>query len=455
MVTTRTPPRTERLISAPIVPTLARLAAPGLVLVAFQTAVSVGDTHFVGRLGTEPLAGLALVFPMVMLLQMTSAGAMGGGVASSIARALGARRPDMARRLAVHAVVLATAFGLAFTVLMLAGGPALYRLLGGQETALREALAYSNVLFAGAAFVWFANTFAAILRGSGNMLVPAVVLSATATLHVPLSGALALGAGPFPRLGIAGVGIAYLVNFGLAAVLMLAAISRPGSGLRPRRTDLRLERHLFGEILRVGALSVVSSVQTVLTAVILTGLVAGFGTAALAGYGVGVRLELLQVPIVFAIGQAMVALVGTNIGAGRSERAKRIAFTGAAMAACVCLAIGLTVAIAPDAWVGLFSADPAVRAAGASYLRTVGPFYPFLGIGIALYFAAQGAGRVLGPVLAGTVRLAVVLAGGIAAVRLGASFGALFAIIAGAMTLFGVLTIWFVARADWAAKRLG
>jgi len=421
--------RTERLLAAPIVPTIARLAAPGIVLVVFQAAVSVGDTIFVGRLGTASLAGLALVFPLVMLLQMASAGAMGGGVSSSIARALGAGRADLARRLAAHAVVLAGAFGLAFTVLMLAGGAGVYRLLGGRDAPLAEALAYSNVLFAGAAAVWFANTFASILRGTGNMLVPAVALSLAAMLHVPLSGALVLGAGPFPRFGIAGAAVAYVVNFAFAAVVMLAWLARPGSALRPRRADLRFAGALFADILRVGALSVVSSVQTVLTAVVVTGLVAGFGTAALAGYGVGVRLELLQIPLVFAIGQAMVALVGTNIGAGRPDRAKRIAFVGAGMD------------------------DPAVLAAGASYLRIAGPLYSLFGIGMALYFASQGAGQVLWPVLAGTARLAVVVIGGIVAASLGAPLVALFALIALGMALFGGLTAWFVARARWGAER--
>jgi Na+-driven multidrug efflux pump len=223
--------------------------------------------------------------------------------------------------------------------------------------------------------------------------------------------------------------------------------------MRPKRTDARFEWTLFADILRVGALSVVSSVQTVLTAVVVTGLVAGFGAAALAGYGVGARLELLQIPLVFAIGQAMVALVGTNIGAGRPERAKRIAFVGAGMAAAVCLAIGLTVAIVPQAWVRLFSDDPAVLEAGASYLRIAGPFYPLFGAGMALYFASQGAGRVLWPVLAGTARLAVVVIGGLAAASLGAPLAALFALIALGMAVFGGLTSWFVARAQWSVHR--
>src|SRR5262245_40225455 len=193
--------RTGELLSAPIVPTLVRLAAPGLLLVAFQSMVSIGDTYFVGRLGTAPLAGLALVFPLVMLLQMTSAGAMGGGVSSAISRALGAGDARAARRLVVHALVIAAAMGLGFTLLVLTFGPAIYRPLGGEGESLRAALAYSNVLFAGAIVVWAANTLSSVLRGSGNMVLPAATLVAAATVHVPLSAALVLGLGPFPRLG--------------------------------------------------------------------------------------------------------------------------------------------------------------------------------------------------------------------------------------------------------------
>src|SRR5512144_2020780 len=107
------------LLTAPIAPTLARLAAPGIVLALFQTAVSVADTYYIGRLGTEALAGLALVFPMVMLLQMTSAGAMGGGVSSAIARALGAGHQDAARKLVAHGLVIGISGGLVFTLLLL------------------------------------------------------------------------------------------------------------------------------------------------------------------------------------------------------------------------------------------------------------------------------------------------------------------------------------------------
>ena len=430
---------TERLLAAPIVPTLARLSAPGVLLVAFQSLVSIGDTYFVGRLGTAPLAGLALVFPLIMLLQMTSAGAMGGGVSSAIARAVGSGNLPAARRLVVHALVIAVGMGAAFTVLILLLGPAIYALLGGKNETLANAVRYSNVVFAGAITVWMANTLSSVLRGTGNMLVPALTLIAAAVVHVPLSAFLV------SRIGIGGAGVAYVTTFGIAAAAMAVVVFRRSSTLRPARADLRLEWRLFREILRVGGISVLSSVQTVLTAVILTGFVGRYGAGALAGYGVGLRLELLQIPLVFAVGQAMVVLVGINIGAGRPEAAKRIAWVGTAFAASISLSIGVVATVAPLAWVGLFSADPAVLESGSLYLRTVAPFYALLAANIALYFASQGAGKVLWPVLAGTARLLIVIAGGAAA----ATLGGIFSVIATAMAVSGLLTIWFVARTKW------
>jgi putative MATE family efflux protein len=441
------PAQPSPLLTAPIVPTLMRLAAPGIVLALFQTSVAIADTYYVGQLGTEALAGLALVFPMLMLLQMTSAGAMGGGVSSAVARALGAGNRDAARKLVAHALIIALGGGLTFTVLLLGFGRGLYGLLGGRGAALGQALAYSQIIFAGAVLVWISNTLASLLRGSGNTLGPALVFVGTALVQVPLSGALTLGWGPFPRLGIAGAATAYVTAFGLASLAMAVLVWR--SPLRPHRVHLRLEARLFREILRVGAISSVSALQTVLTAVILTGFVARFGTEALAGYGVGVRLELLQVPIVFAIAQALVVMVGTNIGAGHGERAKKIAWTGTAAAALVCLVIGWSVAIYPSLWIHLFSDDEVVIEIGSLYMRIVAPFYPLFGAGLALYFASQGAGQMLLPMLANTARLVLVAAGGALVMQLGGPLWALFAVIALGLSVVGGLTGLVVFKARW------
>src|SRR5262245_53829375 len=145
---------TQRLLDGPIAPTLLRLAAPNVVVLAVQTAINVLEAYFVGGLGTDALAGVSLVFPLIMLMQTMSAGGMGGGVASAVARALGAGRRRDADALVVHALVVATAMGALFTVGMLAGGPALFRFMGGREGALAAAVSYSAVVFGGAVAVW-------------------------------------------------------------------------------------------------------------------------------------------------------------------------------------------------------------------------------------------------------------------------------------------------------------
>jgi Na+-driven multidrug efflux pump len=137
-------PRTRALLEAPILPTLLRLGAPNVMVMLAQAGTGLVETYFIGQLGTEALAGMALVFPVVMLMQMTSAGAMGGGIASAIARALGARRRDDADALVLHSMIIALGFGLLFSLAVLGGGRWLYAHMGGSGAALDAALLYSN-----------------------------------------------------------------------------------------------------------------------------------------------------------------------------------------------------------------------------------------------------------------------------------------------------------------------
>ena len=131
-------PRTRALIEGPIAATLIRLAAPNMLVMLAQTSVGLVETYFVGKLGTDALAGVALVFPVVMLMQMMSAGAMGGGISSAIARALGGGRRADANALALHALVIALVFGLAFTVALLGWRPMALRGDGRQRRLARR-----------------------------------------------------------------------------------------------------------------------------------------------------------------------------------------------------------------------------------------------------------------------------------------------------------------------------
>ena len=442
--------RTRLLLDGPVAPTLARLAAPNVLVMVLQAAVTTLDAIFVGWLGADALAGVSLVFPLVMLMQTMSAGGMGGGVASAVARALGAGRRADANALAAHAVIIAVTMSALFTGAILAGGPAIYRAMGGQGATLDAALAYSHLVFGGALAYWLYNTLGAVVRGTGNMALPATVMIANAAIYVLLSPALILGWGPLPRLGIAGAGVASVTSFAVGSAILAVYLASGKSLVTLRLGRVRPRWPLFREILRVGAPGSLNTVLTNLTIVLLTALVGPFGPAALAGYGMGARLEYLQIPLVFGLGAALVTMVGTNVGAGQLARAQRVAWVGAGLAAAVTGSVGLLGALFPHAWLGLFSSDPAVLGVGARYLAIVGPFYGFFGLGLALYFASQGAGRLAWPLLAGFARLAIAAGGGVVAVHwMGGTVTHVFAVMAVALVVFGTTNALALALGSW------
>ena len=428
--------RTRVLLHGPMVPLLLRLAWPNVLIMFAQAATGLIETYWVGMLGTDALAGMALVFPGVMLMQMISAGAMGGGISSAIARALGGGRRDDADALVLHAIVINVVLGATFAALVLTFGRPLYALLGGQGASLEAALIYSNVVFGGNVLLWVMNGLASVIRGTGNMLFPALVIWVGALALVPLSPLLIFGFGSVPPLGIAGGGIALLL-FYIAGTAVLGWYVLSGRNIaRFRLAPLRWP--FAREILRVGAVAAVSSVQTNVTIALATALVGmAAGPAAVAGFGTAARLEYLLVPMVFGLGGPLVALVGTNVGAGERERALRIAWIGAAIAFALCETIGIAAALFPAAWLRLFGSDPAMLETGSAYLRAVGPFYGFFGFGLALYFASQGAGKLLWPLLAGFARMVVAIGGGWLALRLTGSLTWMFLAVGMALFVYG------------------
>jgi Na+-driven multidrug efflux pump len=208
----------------------------------------------------------------------------------------------------------------------------------------------------------------------------------------------------------------------------------------------RLEWRLFRDILRVGLPSAVGTIVANLTVVLATGLVGTFGRDAIAGYGLASRLDYLLIPLLFALGTASVTMIGINIGAGRHARATRIAWTAAAVSAAVTLAIGLVAALFPEAWIHLFSHEEEVVRIGSAYLVRVAPLYAFTGLGMALYFASQGAGRMLWPFSAGVARLALVLTLGSYWIHVAhGSLSGLFWIVAASQVVFGGITAFAMA----------
>ncbi len=445
-------PDLQRLLTAPILPTLLRLAGPNVLAMAMSVLVGVAEIYYVGQLGTAPLAAMALVFPFAMLTQMMSAGAMGGGVSAAISRALGAGDLVRAHTLVQHALVIGLGAGALYSLIFVWGGPHFYALLGGQGSVLREAVQYGQVLFSGAVLVWLLNTLASVLRGTGNMKTPSVILVATAGLQIALSGVLALGAGPIPSMGMVGLAWGYLVATAAGVVYFLVYLVQGHGRLGLKLQRFELQKALFADILKVGAVACLSPVQSVLAILVFTGLLAQQGTEALAGYGIGQRLEFLLIPIAFGIGVAAVPMVGMAMGAGQVDRARRVAWTAGAVSAFNLGLIGAVVTLAPDLWARMFTQDEVVLGFARQYLVTAGPAFAFFGLGLTLYFASQGAGQVIGPVLAGTARLLLVAGAGYLLAQNQGSADSFYRLVAVAMVAYGALTAAAIWLTPWGPK---
>jgi len=376
----------------------------------------------------------------MMMMTMMAAGGMGGGVAAAMARTLGAGRTADARALVLHALVLGTVLALLFTLLAWTVAPSLYRLLGGEGTALAKALIYSHVLFTGSLFIWANFFLSALLRGGGDAATPGRYMLLSSIAQVPLSYVLALGIGGWPGMGMAGPAISALLTSAVSALLQARALWSGKLGFVPATIGIPLQGRLFWEILRVGLLASFSAFTANLTAMLVTGLVGRFGIAALAGYGIGVRLEFMLVPLAFGIGSGLTTIVGVAAGANDWRRAVRAAWIGSLVAGLGIGAFGWIVALFPEGWARLFTDDPDVVAATVAYVTRVAPFYFVFGIGMTLSFARQGGGRMKAPFAAGVARLFVASLGGWFAIEhLGWGLPGVFVAIAVGIVTFGSL----------------
>jgi putative MATE family efflux protein len=440
------------LLDGPILRTLLWLAWPNVIALSAGTCVVIAETSYIGRLGVESLAAMALVFPFVILTMTMSGGAMGGGVASAVARALGAGDVERASTLAAHALLIGICFGLTFMLGMLIFGPALLKLLGGRGNVLNNATGYAQIFFGGAVLPWLMNTMAGVLRGTGNMKLPSLMILSSAICQIILGGTLGLGLGPVPQFGMRGVAAGSLIAYSISISVMGWYLFSGRARVIPKIRGLRIKRAMFFDILKVGAVSCFSPLQSVLSISIFTHMLAGFGTAILAGFGIGARLEFMLTSVAFATGIASVPMIGMAIGAERIARARRIAWTAGSVSFVSVGLIGTFIAIFPDLWVNIFTHDPGVRAASRQYLATAAPMYAFIGLAMSMYFSSQGAAKVIGPVLAQSARLLFIALGGWWLSTHNSTAANFFALAAASMGVLGVLSASSVVLTRWGPK---
>jgi Na+-driven multidrug efflux pump len=421
------------------------LAAPTALVAVLQVVGQLAETWLAARQGTAALAGWATALPFVLLMQMMSTGAMGGGVVSAIARALGAGQREDASAMVLHAALIAIGAGLLFAIPLAVFPHAILGAIGGAAAA-DAAAPYAMWLFGlGAVPVWLTNTLASVLRGGGRHALAARVL-VLAWLVLPFAGwALAEPVG----MGLAGLGLAQGLVFSAATLAMGMVVLRGGAGFVPS-LRMRPRAALFRKILSVGLVASGLAVVANLATILVTAQMAAYGAVAVAAYGISARLEFLMIPLAFGVGSALTALVGRASGAGDWAEARALAWTGAGLALLLTGTAGLVVAVWPLQVASLFSGDAAVVAIAARGLGYVGLAFGGFGLGMALYFASQGAGRMRYPVAGAFSRLALAVGGGaLLAGPLGMGVEGHFLGVALGITAYGAVTALGVRRAVW------
>jgi Na+-driven multidrug efflux pump len=296
------------------------------------------------------------------------------------------------------------------------------------------------------------NTMAGVLRGTGNMKLPSLLMLSSAACQIMLGGTLGLGLGPIPSFGMRGVAAGSLTAYLISISVMSWYLFSGRAGVVPKIGGLRIQWAMLFDILKVGAVSCFSPLQSVLTISIFTHLLASFGTEILAGYGIGARLEFLLTSVSFAVGIASVPMIGMAVGAQRIARARRIAWIAGAVSFVSVGAIATLIAIFPDIWVNIFTGDAGVRDASRQYLATAAPMYGFIGLASSMYFSSQGAAKVLGPVLAQTARLIFIGVGGWWLSTHEATASNFFVLAAASMGVLGVLSCFSVILTRWGPK---
>ncbi|MDG1839719.1 MAG: MATE family efflux transporter [Dehalococcoidia bacterium] len=405
--------RTQELLSDPILPLLLRKSAPNTVSFLIQSIVTMAEVWFIAKLGINPLAAVALAFPLLMLTQTMSGGALGGAINSAIARSLGSGDVARAQKLLWHAILISVSGAVLFLVMFLLAGRPFLAWLGGEGQVLEESLLYARVVFIGGIAFWLAGSLQSVFRGMGNMRFPAALTIASSCIQIILSGGLILGWFGLPKLGLIGAALSPVIAASFMSLVMLTKLVGSSVSVQLRFDRCKFEKSLFQDIFVVFLPASLSPVTTVATVLVLTGLVAQFGTTALAGYGIGSRVEFLMIPLVFGIGTSMTAMVGANKGAKNIVRAEKIGWTGGFLALCLSGIVGILLAIFPDVWIKYLTDDQAILVEAKQYIQIVGFFYGFQGLGLSLYFASQGASAMKWPVVATMTRFLVVCVGGL------------------------------------------
>ena len=357
-----------------------------------QTFYNLADMFWVGRVSSEAVAAVSLMFPLSWMFVSTAMGITASTIAL-VSQHVGAREGRQADRVVSQTIILTLVVSTALALLGYAGRRPLLSLIGAEGQVFTEALAYIEVIFLALPLTFLFFAFRGALQGAGDTRTAMWLMLLSAGLNVVLDPVLILGWGPFPTMGTRGAAWATFVARAFATGAGIFVLLRGGFGVQLHVRDLRPDYGILRRLLAIGYPATLDGWARSFAAVLMAALVAPFGTVAIAAYGIGIRLMSVSWSVAGAVGQATATGVGQNLGAKTPDRAARVTWvaTGGTMAF-LFAAAGFCIAF-PEFAMGVFIDDPAVIDAGTTFLYYIAPFWALFGGTMVIQGAFRGAGQ--------------------------------------------------------------
>jgi putative MATE family efflux protein len=375
-----------------IAPKLVRLAWPLVAGNLLQTVYNLADMFWVGRVDSEAVAAVSLMFPTAWLFISTAMGVTAAAVAL-VSQHVGAGDERQAERVTAQTVLLALAVSVVLAAAGYAGRHPLLAVIGAEGVVYTKALAYIEVIFLSLPFTFLFFAFRAVLRAAGDTKTAMWLVVASAGVNVVLDPFLILGWAGVPALGTQGAAVATLLSRALAALAGLYVLLDGGWGIRLRVRDLRPDPAILRRLVDIGYPATIDGLLRSLAAVALAALVARFGPVPTAAYGVGVRLMSVSWTVSGAVGQAAATGVGQNLGADTPDRAAEVTWKGTGGTMAILFGFGALMYVFPALAMRVFVGDAAVIAEGVTFLRIIGPFLAFFGGLMVVQGGFRGAGH--------------------------------------------------------------
>ncbi len=374
------------------------LAIPMVLEMAMESVFAVVDVFFVSRLGSDAVATVGITESLITLVFAVALG-LSMATTAMVARRIGEGDREEACVAAMQAIWIGTILSVLIGVTGFLLAPNLLRWMGADAGLVATGSAYAQVLLSGCGTVLMLFLMNAIFRGAGNAAIAMRVLWVANGVNLILDPCLIFGLGPFPEMGVTGAAVATTIGRGVGVAVQLWALFHGGGRISLSRRHLVARFDIVGRLLRVASTGTLQYLVATASWVAMVRIIALFGSPALAGYTIAIRVIVFTILPSWGLSNAAATLVGQNLGAGKPERAEKSVWLSGLYNMLFLGLVSLLFIFAPGLVVGLFSSDPDVLQVGASCLRIIAYGYIAYGYGMVMVQAFNGAGDTLTPTL--------------------------------------------------------